>query len=415
MKRFLRLSFCAAFILAAFFLPVLAQPDETVLRAAEGQKTTYLRTLEQLVSNDSGTDDGPGLAKLQELLAARLIELGAFVEITDASPSAGKTITARFEGMGERSILLMDHYDTVFLPGDAAKRPLRIEGNRAFGPGVADAKGGISIILHALQILKDRGFKNYKVITVLFNADEERSSIGSRAQIKRIAAEHDYAHDYALSYEPPDEEQVTVATNGIAYVHLRVKGVASHAGSAPERGRNAAIELAHQLLQLQKLGDPEKGTTVNWTLVHAGDKVNIIPDAAEATADMRLSDVSEIVRVQNDGDAIIKNKLIPGTEASFAVENRRPPFSRNVPTENLAALAVSIYGELGKTLKTGAMRFGTDAGYAWNPNSPRPAVLETLGLLGSKIHTPGEYAELDSIMPRLYLSVRMIEVLCGTK
>jgi glutamate carboxypeptidase len=70
---------------------------------------------------------------------------------------------------------------------------------------------------------------------------------------------------------------------------------------------------------------------------------------------------------------------------------------------------------LGMTLKTGAMRFGTDAGYAWNPNNPRPAVLETMGLMGSKIHSPGEYAELDSIVPRLYLSVRMIEVLCGTK
>jgi len=61
------------------------------------------------------------------------------------------------------------------------------------------------------------------------------------------------------------------------------------------------------------------------------------------------------------------------------------------------------------------MRFGTDAGYAWNPNNPRPAVLETMGLLGGKIHSPGEYAELDSIVPRLYLSVRMIQTLCETK
>ena len=75
----------------------------------------------------------------------------------------------------------------------------------------------------------------------------------------------------------------------------------------------------------------------------------------------------------------------------------------------------SIYGEIGKSLKVGAMRFGTDAGYAWNPNSPRPAVLETMGLLGSKIHSSGEYAELDSIVPRLYLSVRMIQTLCETK
>src|SRR6516225_7901918 len=81
----------------------------------------------------------------------------------------------RLEGKGERSILLMDHYDTVFLPGDAQKRPFRIEGSRAYGHGVADAKGGLSLILHALQILKDQGFTGYKTISVLFNADEERS------------------------------------------------------------------------------------------------------------------------------------------------------------------------------------------------------------------------------------------------
>jgi glutamate carboxypeptidase len=262
-----------------------------------------------------------------------------------------------------------------------------------------------------LEILKAQGFTNCKTVTVLFNADEERSSTGSRAQIKRAAADH----DCALSYEPPEDDQVTVATNGIAFVHLRVKGVASHAGSAPEKGRNAAIELAHQVLQLQNLGDPKKGTTVNWTVVRAGEKVNVIPDEAEATADMRLSDVSELVRVQNDGDTMVRNKLVPDTEVSLTVENRRPPFSRNAPSENLAALATRIYGEMGKSLKVGMMRFGTDAGYAWNPVNPRPAVLETMGLLGSKIHSSAEYADLDSIVPRLYLSVRMIQTLCDAR
>lgn len=407
MRRYIAGVICYGLFLAY----AQAEPVISIMKAAEDQRAAYLATLEQLVNLDSGTEDAAGLPKVEAVLAQRLRDLGARVEIADAPPSAGKVIVGRFEGTGDRSILLMDHYDTVFLPGDAQKRPFKIEGNRAFGPGVADAKGGVAIILHALQILKDQGFKNYKTITVLFNADEEKSSIGSRALIKKISQDH----DYALSYEPPEDDQVTIGTNGIAYVHLHVKGVASHAGSAPEKGRNAAIELAHQLLQLQNLGDPKKGTTVNWTLVRAGEKVNIIPDEAEATADMRLSDVSELIRVQNDGSEIIKNKLIPETEVSFNVENRRPPFSRNTPSENLAATASRIYGEIGKGLKVGVMRFGTDAGYAWNPSNPRPAVLETMGLLGSKIHSPAEYAELDSIVPRLYLSVRMLQTLCESK
>ena len=271
---------------AILSFPAFAEPSKSVLSAAEEQKAGYLKTLEQLVNLDSGSDDGPGLAKVQDVLVQRLKDLGATIEIREAPPSPGKVVIARFEGKGERSILLMDHYDTVFSPGDAQKRPFRIEGSRAFGPGVADAKGGLAMILHALQILKEAGFSNYKTITVLLNPDEERGSIGSRVQIMRLAPDH----DYVLSYEPPEEDQVTVATNGVASVHLRVKGIAAHAGSAPEKGRNAAIELAHQLLQLENLGDAQKGTTVNWTVIRAGEKVNVIPDAAEATADMRLSD-----------------------------------------------------------------------------------------------------------------------------
>jgi hypothetical protein len=113
----MRVRVLATAICFAFWLcPAVAQPVDSVLRAAEEQRPAYLKTLEQLVNLDSGTDDGLGLAKVQDVLAQRLRDLGAAVEIGDASPSAGKVVVGRFEGKGERSILLMDHYDTVFLP-----------------------------------------------------------------------------------------------------------------------------------------------------------------------------------------------------------------------------------------------------------------------------------------------------------
>ena len=123
----------------------------------------------------------------------------------------------------------------------------------------AGAKGGAAIILHALDIARQRGFKDYKTLTILFNPDEEKSSLGSRDIIRTLSAQQ----DYVLSYEPPDAERVIVGTNGIAYVHLSVKGRASHAGAAPEKGRNAAIELSGQIMRLKDLGDAAKGTTVN--------------------------------------------------------------------------------------------------------------------------------------------------------
>ena len=210
-------------------------------------------------------------------------------------------------------------------------------------------------------------------------------------------------------FEPPEADVVTVATNGIAYVHLDVKGRASHAGSAPEAGRNAAVELSNQIIQLKDLGSAAKGTTVNWTVLQAGDRVNIIPDKASATADMRMSDVKELQRVQADADKIILKKLIADTEVSVRVESRRPPFSKNAETDRLAASADSIYKELGKSITPVSMRYGTDAGFAYNPKSAKPVVLDGMGIVGNRIHSADEWADLDSVVPRLYLTVRMLE------
>jgi glutamate carboxypeptidase len=399
------ISFTSLLLVAACL--TLAPPafgDDALLAAAKERTPAFLQELGNLVNMDSGTDDAKGLAQVEAFLAKRLEALGAKVEIAAAPPAAGKVVIGRFRGSGRRNIMLMVHYDTVFGVGEAAKRPFRVEGGKAYGPGVADAKGGALVILNAVDLAHRRGWKDYGTLTVFFNPDEEKSSLGSRTAIRALAAEQ----DYVLSYEPPEADRVIVATNGLAYVHLAVKGVASHAGSAPEKGRNAATELAHQILQLRDLGDPAKGTTVNWTVVQAGDRVNIIPEKATATGDMRMSDVSELERVQRDGERIVQKRLISETEVSFRVENRRPPFGRNPASEKLAATADAIYRELGKRIEPVAMRYGTDAGFAWSPGG-RAVVLDGLGILGDRLHSADEWADVESIPPRIYLTVRLLE------
>jgi glutamate carboxypeptidase len=383
------------------------QADQTLLRAAQSSKPDFVRDLAVLVNIDSGTDDASGLLRMSEILAQRLTKLGAAVEILPAPPAAGKVVHGTFLGTGSKNIMLMVHFDTVFDKGEAARRPFKVEGSKAFGPGVADAKGGAAIMLHALDIARQRGFKDYKTLTILFNPDEEKSSLGSRDMIRTLSAQQ----DYVLSYEPPDAERVIVATNGIAYVHLSVKGRASHAGSAPENGRNAAIELSGQIMQLKDLGDSAKGTTVNWTILQSGNRANIIPEKASATADMRLSDMSELLRVQNEANEIIQRKIVPDTEVTVTVESRRPPFSKNPHSDRLAALARRVYQELGKSIEPVAMRYGTDAGFAYHPGRAKPAVLEGLGIVGGRLHSSDEWADLDSVAPRLYLTVRMLELL----
>ena len=384
-----------------------ADVDSALLAAARDGKTAYMRDLQDLVNIDSGTDDADGLARVSQLLAQRLKDLGAAVDTLPAPPSAGRVVRGTFAGSGSARIMLMVHFDTVFPKGEAAKRAFKVLGGKAFGPGVADAKGGVAMILHALRLAQQRGFKNYEKLTVLFNSDEETGSLGSHEMIRTNASQH----DYVLSYEPPDQERVIVATNGVAHVQLRVTGRASHAGAAPEKGRNAAVELAGQVLQLGNLGDPARGTTVNWTRLESGDRINVIPDKAEATADMRMSDMGEVARVQRDANEVVRKHLVPETDVTVRVETRRPAFSRNAPSERLAALAHRVYRELGKSIEPVAMRYGTDAGYAYQPGSAAPAVLEGMGVVGDGLHTVDEWADLDSVPPRLYLTVRMLETL----
>ena len=380
-----------------------------LLKKAEAEQKSYLATVKELVDIDTGTGHGLGLKTVSAMLVERLKGVGAEVTTTPAHPSAGDNIVGTLKGTGSKNFLLMVHYDTVFGPGTAAKRPFKLDGERAYGPGVADAKGGVAMILHSLQLLQDQKFNDFGTLTVLFNPDEETGSAGS----KKIIAELARQQDYVFSYEPPDRDAVTVATNGINGVFLDVKGKSSHAGSAPEAGSNAAMELAHQMLQLKDLGDPAKGTTVNWTLIKGGEKRNIIPSSASAEADMRYADLSETDRVLADAQRIAANKLIDGTEVTLRLEKGRPPLAKNPGSEQLAKAAQALYRKIGRNIEPIAMRFGTDAGYAYMPGSAKPAVLETMGVVGAGLHADDEYIELSSIAPRLYLTVALITQLSG--
>ncbi|KIL04304.1 glutamate carboxypeptidase [Stutzerimonas stutzeri] len=382
------------------------QPAE-LLAQAKAEQPAYLETVKQLVAVDTGTGQQAGLSKVSQMLVERLKALGAEVSSRPATPSAGDNIVGTLKGQGSKDFLLMVHYDTVFAEGTAAERPFRIDDSRAYGPGVADAKGGVAMILHALELLRDQQFDDYGTITVLFNPDEEMGSKGSKAIIAELARQH----DYVFSYEPPDRDAVTTATNGINAVMLEVRGKSSHAGSAPEDGRNAVMELAHQLTQLRDLGDADKGTTVNWTLVDGGEKRNIIPDQATAEADMRYSDLGETERVLADGRRIIENRLIDDTRVELRIDKGRPPLADNPGSRRLAETAQRLYGEIDQDIEPIAMRFGTDAGYAYVPDSDKPAVLETMGVVGAGLHSEDEYLELASIAPRLYLTTAMIRAL----
>jgi glutamate carboxypeptidase len=259
--------FCIAIctLLATVAPNAFGQPVEPVLALAKKEKPALLETLKELVEIESGSRDIEGLDKIANVIAAKLRVLGGKVELiepgtdvykmSDTPEKIGKMVRATFTGTGTKKILLLAHMDTVYPRGMLAQQPFRVDGDRAWGLGIADDRHGITVILHTLAILRALKFTEYGTLTVLINGDEEISSPASRFVITRLGGEQ----DAVMSFESggsPQLDRVTLATSGIASATLTVRGRASHAGSRPEAGVNALYELAHQVLQARDLSEP---------------------------------------------------------------------------------------------------------------------------------------------------------------
>ena len=389
---------------------VQAAPDEKLLTAARAAETAVITSLKEMVSIESGTMDLPGLVKITDYAERRLQALGLQVERRPSSTAKGEILIGRLQGSGKRKLMLMAHLDTVYWPGTLATQPIKQEGNKLYGPGIADDKGGVAVILHSLSILRDAGWSDYAQLTVMLNADEESQSAGSGEAIADLAEQH----DVVLSYEPTaakavyKTEGVLLAAAGTAVATMTVKGRSSHAGAAPDIGRNALVELAHQISQTADIAKSIPGAQLNWTQASSGKVRNQIPDLAQASADVRLTAADAADKLEAALKAQVAQRKVADTETSIVLKIGRPPFAGDARTRALAQRAQAIYAELdGRQLMlvpgTGG---GTDAGYA--SRSGKPVVLESLGLPGFGYHAKDEYVEIDGIVPRLYLSTRLL-------
>jgi glutamate carboxypeptidase len=407
-----------AFSCVALATAAAAAPVEQVQSLAAREKAPLLDTLKDLVSIESGSQDREGLDRISALIADRLKALGgqvAFVEpdpadiyrMVDTPKQIGRMVHARFAGAGTRRIMLIAHMDTVYHRGMLAQQPFRVDGNRAYGLAIADDKQGIALIIHALTMLKAMDFRDYGLITVLINADEEVSSPGSRATLSKLGAEHDAV--FSIESTLVSSDKLALTTAGIGAVLLEVQGRASHAGSAPELGRNALYELAHQIMQTRDLSDPATGLKMNWTLANAGDNRNVIPAKATAVADVRVRRIADYDGIEQKVRERIRNQLIPDTKVEMTFERRRPPLELTEAARALARHAQRVYAEIGQKLAVGdvAEGGGTDAAFA--ALKTKAPVIERFGLRGFGSHSNNaEYVDVDSIEPRLYLLTRMI-------
>ena len=388
-----------------------AASDTKLLDAATRAQPAVIDTLKSLVQIETGSGDLDGLAKMATLLDDRLKALGFKTERRKATAGAGADmVVGTLKGTGKRNIMLQAHMDTVYLSGILQTQPYKQDGNKLYGPGIADDKGGLAVILHALAILRDAGWNDYATLTVLVNPDEEVSSVGSGEIISALADQH----DTVLSFEPTAAkavapgESLLLGAAGIAQVTLEVKGRASHAGAAPELGRNAILEISHQMLQTRDLAKDIPGVTLNWTNVVSNKARNQIPELATAVGDVRITVPGAENKLREALQAKVESsRLIPDTTTTVKLEVARPSFLAGAPGLALGRKAQAIYKEIDRELALAPMTGGgTDAAYA--RRSGKATVVESFGLAGYGYHARDEYIEIDSIVPRLYLVTRLL-------
>lgn len=241
--------------------------------------------------------------------------------------------------------MLMGHMDTVYPAGILQKQPYKVDGKRIYGPGIADDRGGLAVIMASLAILADLGWRAYDTLTVVMNPDEEVGSAGSRETIATLAEQQ----DAVLSFEPTaarsvaQRESLLLGAAGTATAVLQVKGRAAHAGAAPNLGRNALYELSHQLLQTRDIANDVPGVALQWTVAQANGPTNQITENAQARADVRITRPG----AERELEAALKakvaaNQLIPDTETTVRLHLGRPAFIAGDKGRALAEKAQSI-------------------------------------------------------------------------
>lgn len=362
-----------------------------------------LERLRRLVELESPSDDEARLRAVAADFAAQLTDVGARVETVDAR-GMGEHVIGRLPGLDDDAapVLILGHLDTVH-PVGTFDPVFRVEQGRARGPGVFDMKGGMACALEALARMREDGGRPARPVVVLATCDEETGSESSRALIESLAAE---AHAVLVPEPPLPGGAAKTRRKGVSWYRLDVRGRAAHAGLEPEAGVNAIVELAHQVLAITNLGDPESGTSVNVCQGSGGTASNVIPAAASAVLDVRFTTAAESERVDRALRAL--SPRLPGAELDLVGGVNRPPMERTPALADLYQRARSLAEEDGWRLDEGASGGASDGSFTAGMGIP---TLDGIGPRGGGAHSLDEHVEIEDLGRRVALYGRLLETL----
>lgn len=364
------------------------------------RENEFITLLEDLVKIETPPGDSSSHQKLFSRLQIELQSLGYKTNYFPGTKSGGQILSRPATSRCNTYQMLLGHIDTVWPKGTLEKIPFKNEDDVYTGPGIYDMKAGVTMMIMALKIIKDLNL-NPTVQPVLFiNSDEETGSRESVYRIRNLAQVMNRVYVLEPSLDP--DGKLKTRRKGVGHFDIEIKGVSSHAGIEPEKGRSAIVELSYLIQKLNELNDPENGVSVNVGKIGGGTNTNVVAGESSAAVD---------VRVLTKKDAkIITGKIMeikpstPGVELNITGGFKRPPLVRNQRNRQLWIEAQKIGKKLGLKLSEGISGGGSDGSYT----SLYTATLDGLGAVGDGAHSPTEKIFLNKTLERVALLLHLL-------
>ena len=372
----------------------LSAAERKVVDWIAGERDTVLGLIETLVNTDSGSLDKAGVDAAGEHIREFLQQRGIASD-TVSNARYGDGIRATVGGAsGARNgtILLMGHRDTVYTRGEAARRPFRVAAGRGSGPGCCDMKAGLAI--NALVLSAFAKFGAPGTLVGLFTADEEIGSPSSKALIEEEARRA----RAVFNSEPgrPNGGVVTGRKGGI-FMRLDVTGKAAHAGNDRADGISAIEEIARKIIELHRLTDRERGVSCNVGTIAGGEVVNMVAPSATAALDFRYIHAADRETGMAEIERIVAHSHLPGASAKLEISAEFKPLVASEESKRLYALYAGCAHDLGQEVREEFAGGCADSGFAASVGAP---TICGVGPIGGRAHSPDEYLDVESIVPR---------------
>ena len=368
----------------------------------------YVADLTTLAGIDSGSYSKTGIDQVQTIFADRLAAAGFEID-RRSNAEWGDDLIARRRGVGKGRVLLIGHADTVYPDGTAAARPVRIDGDVLLGPGTCDMKAGILSGICAIEALDGAGWRDYELLTVLVVSDEE---IETRHSVELLREEGPKHHAVLTLEAARANGDIVTSRKATRWMLIEAQGRAAHAGVEPEKGASATLAIAHVITACARVNGMKAGMTVNVGRLRGGANPNIVADHADALIDLRAWTNDDLEALVAEIQSVVDTEWVAAVTQTMRLNggSGMPAMERSSGTIRLEELAVRTAADLGFPLKGTSTGGGSDVSIAVHAGTPG---LDGLGPVGGLDHSPDEYIEVSSIVPRTALLALLIAGICA--